>query len=178
MNAPETQWSLAFLRQAASDLDVYEQLARLALPSCQRLHSLQMWLEKLSKAYLWSSAITATDLPEFRGSHNVVAKVLPTLIREHWRSVGYASEPDLRAVRALCREVDLLHPQIDEGGSRPDNVEYPWTTLQDGRPRIVAPADEAFKLAERLSNHVGRRLMKAATVLTRRPSLWLNPETS
>lgn len=169
----ESRWSSAFIRQAQSDLDAYERLAATSLPTCHRLHFLQMWLEKLCKAYLWLAATAETDLPEFRTSHNVIAKVLPTLIREHWRSVGYSSRPDFQQVRVLCREMDLLHPQMNDGGARPDNVEYPWATFRDGRPLVVAPADESFeKLTERISNHLGRQMMKAAIVLTRNHKIW------
>jgi hypothetical protein len=178
MPAPEPRWSGAFLRQAQSDLDAYEVLFVTSLPSCHRLHYLQMWLEKLCKAYLWSAATTEINLPEFRTSHNVIAKVLPALIREHWRSVGYVSEPDFRQIRALCREVDRLHPQLDDGGARPDNGEYPWAVFRDGTALVVAPADEAFKIADRISNHVGRQVMKAAIVLTRRPTIWRPGETA
>ena len=43
----------AFATQAASDLDAFEALTATTLPTCHRLHYLQMWLEKLCKAYLW-----------------------------------------------------------------------------------------------------------------------------
>jgi hypothetical protein len=174
MSAVESRWSRAFLRQAQSDLDAYERLAATSLPSCHRLHYLQMWLEKLCKAYLWAAAISVVDLPEFRTSHKVVEKVLPRLIWQHWRDVGYSSEPDLREIRKVCREVDLLHPQIGSDGTRPDNVEYPWTDFRDGSALVVAPADESFRLAERLTNHIGHRMMKAAIVLTRIPTVWLS----
>jgi hypothetical protein len=29
-------------------------------------------------------------------------------------------------IRALCKEIDRLHPQVDDGENRRDNVEYPW----------------------------------------------------
>jgi hypothetical protein len=176
MESPELHWSTAFLRQAQSDLDTYEALAATSLPSCHRLHYLQMWLEKLCKAYLWLQATAMDDLPEFKKSHNVVGKVLPGLIREHWRRTGYSSVPDLTEIRSLCLEVDRLHPQIDDGGSRPDNVEYPWGVFRDGEPRFVAPADENFRIAERISRHTGRQMMKAAKVLTRQAALWLPQE--
>jgi hypothetical protein len=56
--------------------------------------------------------------------HNVIEKILPRMISEHWRRIGFDQRPDIAAVRALCREIDLLHPQIDDSGRRPDNVEY------------------------------------------------------
>jgi len=110
--------------QAASDLDAYDILASSTLPSSHRLHYLQMWLEKLCKAYLWLPEAAADDL---RSKHNVVDKVLPRIIQEHWRRIGFTHRPDIASIRQLCREVDLLHPQVDDNGRRPDNVEYPWT---------------------------------------------------
>ena len=137
-----------------------------------------MWLEKLCKAYLWQAALTKVDLPSFKGLHNVVGRVLPGLVREHWARVGYVSAPDFHEIRELCKEFDRLHPQVDDGGRRPDNVEYPWSEFRDGRSRVVAPADERFKLAERLYSHSGKQLMKAATWLTRKPSIWSPRESS
>ncbi|EYF06105.1 hypothetical protein [Chondromyces apiculatus] len=48
-----TTWSEAFAAQAASDLDAHDTLVKSSVPSSHRLHTLQMWLEKLCKAYLW-----------------------------------------------------------------------------------------------------------------------------
>ncbi|MCC6649982.1 MAG: hypothetical protein IT348_02400 [Candidatus Eisenbacteria bacterium] len=160
-----TSLSHAFALQAQSDLDAYEALCRIALPTCHRLHYLQMWLEKLCKAYLWLPESEAVDL---RGRHNVVEKVLPQLIREHWRRIGFDGRPDIGAIRAICREVDLLHPQVNDGGRRPDNVEYPWVSAQNGDALI--PARQPFALAQRVHGHSGRLLLKAAQLLTRNPA--------
>lgn len=96
----------AFALQAASDLEVYEFLSRSTLPSCHRLHYLQMWLEKLCKAYLWLPG--GTD--DLRMVHNVVAKVLPRMIAEHWRRIGFEKRPRVDAIRAICREPRLIAP--------------------------------------------------------------------
>src|SRR5947208_2956023 len=125
MPSSETDWSAAFLRQAGADLDAYTILAASRLPSCQRLHFLQMWLEKLTKAYLWSDLASASYPPDFRTTHNVVAKVLPSLVREFWSRLDARSTPSMNELRDLCREIDRLHPQVDDDGRRPDNVEYP-----------------------------------------------------
>ena len=155
----------AFAVQAGSDLDAYDALCRTALPACNRLHFLQMWLEKLCKAYLWLP--DGTD--ELRMRHNVVEKVLPRMIAEHWRRIGFDRRPDMSAIRALCREVDLLHPQIDDGGRRPENVEYPWT---DDAGRATPPSNYAFRLVAQLHTPTGRLLVKAAVALTRRPAIF------
>jgi len=158
-----TTFAEAFARQAASDLEAFEYLSRSNLPACHRLHYLQMWLEKLCKAYIWLT----DDMEDLRWTHNVVAKVLPLMIREHWRRIGFSQPPNLSEIREICREIDLLHPQVDDGGRRPDNVEYPW---KDGRGNVFFPAapPRPFSVLQRLEKSpTGRKLRKAAIVLTR-----------
>ena len=126
-----------------------------------------MWLEKLCKAYLWLPAASADEL---RTQHNVVARILPRVIAEHWRRIGFTQRPNLADIRELCREIDLLHPQVDDGGRRPDNVEYPWT----GSPGdTLVPAEWNFPLMRRLHTHIGRLLIKAALALTRDPAVFI-----
>jgi len=160
-------WSQAFAEQADSDLDAYNLLARSTLPSSHRLHYLQMWLEKLCKAYLWMPEAGADEL---RAKHNVIAKVLPSLVSRHWRRIGFEQRPDTTQIRQLCREIDLLHPQVDDDNRRPDNVEYPWTGSSGG---VEVPAKWKFSLAGRLNSNPGRLLLKAATHLTRGPAVFI-----
>ena len=160
-------WSEAFAAQASSDLDAYELLTRSTLPSSHRLHYLQMWLEKLCKAYLWK---LETDADELRRTHNVIAKVLPRLVSEHWRRTGSRERHDMTSVRELCREVDLLHPQVDDNDRRPDNVEYPWPG-RSGTTEI--PIRWNFPVAGRLYSNPGRLLLKAAVNLTRDPAQFI-----
>lgn len=159
--------SEAFVVQAKSDLDAYFVLAGSRLPASHRLHYVQMWLEKLCKAYLWLPDVHAEGL---RGKHNVVEKVLPRLVVEHWRRVGFTRRPDVAAIRELCCQVDLLHPQVDDDGRRPDNVEYPWIGAS-GDAEI--PSQWAFELAPRLYSNAGRLLVKAAVHLTQKHALFL-----
>jgi hypothetical protein len=159
--------SEAFAAQAAADLDAYSLLAESALPSAHRLHYLQMWLEKLCKAHLW---LVDTHSEDLRWRHNVVAKVLPQLIREHWRRIGLENRPAIATIRDLCREIDLLHPQVDDNGRRPDNVEYPWVGTGGD---IEVPAKWTFPLAQRLYTNPGRLLLKAANRLTRSPNIFI-----
>ena len=162
-----TTRSEAFAAQAASDLDAYDILASSTLPSSHRLHYLQMWLEKLCKAYLWLPEAAADDL---RSKHNVVDKVLPRIIQEHWRRIGFTHRPDIASIRQLCREVDLLHPQVDDNGRRPDNVEYLWIGAS-GDSEV--PARWEFSLVRRLYTNPGRLLLKAAVSLTRNPAVFI-----
>jgi hypothetical protein len=158
----------AFRNQALSDLNAYEALVPTQLPTSHRLHYLQMWLEKLCKAYLWLPKVQAEDL---RTRHQVVGAVLPRLVAERWRRLKafQGQRPDMAAIRALCRDVDLLHPQVHDGGRRPDNVEYPW----EANGTWVVPAETKFDLARKLSRNPGRALLKAAVQLTREPQLLL-----
>lgn len=126
-------WSQAFITQAQSDLAAFDELSKTSLRTCHRLHYLQMWLEKLCKAYLWAPHFGTEEL---RKRHQVVGNVLPRLVIEHWQRIGYVKKPDIGGIRALCREIDLLHPSIDDNGLRPDNVEYPW--LKEGS--VTTPA--------------------------------------
>lgn len=162
-----TDWSQAFLAQAASDLDAYEYLEGSNLPMCHRLHYLQMWLEKLCKAYLWSARETGDELLQ---KHNVIAKVLPSIIVEHWQRVGLDKRPNLGLIRELCREIDLLQPQIRDGERRRDNAEYPWMKSSG---QIEIPADWHFSVADRLYTNPGKLLIRAANRFTRFPALIL-----
>jgi len=158
-------WSEAFAAEAASDLDAYEHLSRSPLPQCHRLHYLQMWLEKLCKAYVHNA-----NLDALKSTHKVVAKVLPSLIQEHWRRIGVEQQPRIKAIRELCSEIDLLHPQVDNDGRRPENVEYPWPATGAG---VEVPAQWKFPLADRLDSPSGRLLLKASDRLTRNPARFI-----
>lgn len=162
-----TSWSEAFAAQAASDLDVYEFLTVNPFPGNHRLHYLQMWLEKLCKAYLW---MPQTGAPELRSKHNVIANVLPRLVAEHWNRIGVGKRSDMSFIRHLCREIDLLHPQVDDNDRRPDNVEYPWVGVSG---IIEIPSQWKFPILRQLDSTPGRLLMKAAISLTRSPSQFI-----
>jgi hypothetical protein len=160
-------WSEAFARQAASDLDAYYLPTKNTLPASHQLHYLQMWLEKLCKAYLWRPETPEGEVA-MRTTHQVVAKVLPRLISERWRRIDFEKRPDIKLIRDLCREIDLLHPQVHDDGKRPENVEYPWPGSSG---TIEIPAQWKFRLAQRLRSSPGRLLLKAAGSLTRNPAI-------
>jgi len=125
-----------------------------------------MWLEKLCKAHIYNA-----DREDLKTSHNVVVKILPQLIREHWRRIGYDHPPRGEEIGKLCREIDLLHPQVNDANRRPDNVEYPWLGTSG---EIDIPAEWKFPLAARLESNTGRLLLKASSHLTRNPALFLS----
>lgn len=147
------QWRKAFAQQADSDKQVYEVLCKVpGLPVCHRLHYLQMFLEKLCKA----------NIP-LGSTHNVVAKVLPNLLRDFWRrhhKKGVVR--DMKELRRICEEIDYLTPAVNDGGRRKDNVEYPWETTDSSGPIVLAPCKGDFRLDQRLRSSVGRELLKGA----------------
>lgn len=123
-----------------------------------------MWLEKLCKSYLWPDS----ELADLRYRHNVVAKVLPVIVSKRWKQMGFAASPDIAELREVCRQVDLLHPQVDDSGRRPDNTEYPWL---DSSGEAQVPSLATFRLSARLHSPAGKLLLKAASSLTQKPSL-------
>jgi hypothetical protein len=156
----------AFRLQAVSDLDAYEALVPTAVPVCHRLHYLQMWPRNFVR-------LTCGDPEPPRSNFalvQVVGAVLPRLIGEKWRRLeAFIQPPPMLAIRALCRQVDLLHPQVDDGGRRPDNVEYPW----DVNGVSYVPAEFKFALSGDLYKNPGPAVLKAAVQLTRDPVLLL-----
>ena len=164
----EDQWRDAFARQARSDKQAYEGLSRQAgLAPCHRLHYLQMFLEKLSKALLWAGHRAIDGPPDFLGTHGVIAKVLPMAVKEYRvRAKERALRRDeMEQLRALCREIDLLAPAVDDDGRRPDNCEYPWAGWQQGQPVVWAPCQWTFRVDARLRTPLGQSLLKTAFAL-------------
>lgn len=135
-------WTQAFARQAASDLDARELLvADSSLPSCHSLHLLQMACEKLCKASMIS---TGSDPIEVQRSHAYIAKHLPTIARLYMsREAGRLPRDNwiVHAIRPLARKIELLSPAVRDGGRSPQNCEYPWAAA-DGS--VTAPADHKF----------------------------------
>jgi hypothetical protein len=137
-----TSWSEALAAQAASDLKAYDLLAGSALPVSHRLHYLQMWLEKLWKAYVYQNNIEGLKF-----THNVIATILPRLIDEHWRRIRFPRPSHAGEIRKLCLEMDLLHSQADQ----PD-VEYPWPGSSGA---VEIPARWSFPLAGNAADREG-----------------------
>ena len=164
--ADHQAWRKAFARQSSSDLKLYQLLCRSAgVPQCHRLHYLQMHLEKIAKAHLYQ---TAESDPSDVRIHNVIAKVLPRVVAAYARQVGHAEKlrPDNQEeLRSLCREIDLLQPSIDADQRRPDNCEYPWREVRNGLPTVLIPAEEKFRVEDRLRQSMGKLLLKVASKL-------------
>ena len=119
MSAAEADCARRLPAQAEADLDAYELLASSSLPICQRLHFLQMWLEKLAKAYLWSDLSGGTYPVEFRTLHNVVAKVVPALVREHWSRIDGRPKPPMDELRrSVVRSTSCIPRSTTTAGGR------------------------------------------------------------
>lgn len=135
-------WSRAFALQAISDFEAREHLlSNPRLPECHQLHFLQMAFEKTAKAHLIAGG---TDPFAIQSSHAYIAKVIPTIMRDALgRTAGARQSWVIDAVRQLARRIELLHPQVDDGGSVPTNCEYPWP---DRNGSVIAPSQHAFSL--------------------------------
>jgi hypothetical protein len=134
--------AVAFARQALSDFEARDQLLRNSqLPECHQLHFLQMAMEKTAKAHLVEGG---SDPLVIQSSHAYIAKVIPIIVRQALTNIpGPKSQWVIRAVRALARRIELLHPQVDDAGTAPSNCEYPW---RDATGHVLAPAQYDFQL--------------------------------
>lgn len=140
VGASHATWARAFASQALADLTTRDLLASQSAPKCHRLHFLQMSAEKLCKAFL----IQANGFDSLAYKHCLVAKTLPLVLRrvlESSKQNSHQIQTQLRSIRHLSREIELLSPSCDSNGGRPDNVEYPWT---DELGEVHFPADHPF----------------------------------
>ena len=142
MNATPDNWGAAYAKQALADIKVWDELqGNTGIPSCQKLHFLQMACEKLCKAHLCKQP--GADPKTYQSSHAYTAKNLGIIIRQQ---ISLAPKPPKNAkfllahCNHLAREIELLHPSVEAGGNRPDNCEYPWE--QGGK--VYVPAEWSF----------------------------------
>ena len=157
MSAPE-DWARAFARQAQADFAAWEAMqdADQVAPCCKLVH-LQMACEKLCKAHLIQAG---SDAMKLQGSHGYVASQLPVIVRQQLikRNTSVAAtQSNLRSARQLAQEIELLSPQQDRGGQRPDNCEYPW---EDGTGRVLSPLDWSFPSVNLLLLPNGRNFLR------------------
>lgn len=152
-------WADSFARQAAADFhawELYEAYPAALAAACHKLQFLQMACEKLCKAH----RIRAGASPESQiGTHRVVAKNLPTIIREEMirrnaraKAIAHLS----RHVRHLALEIELLTPALSLDGQRPDNCEYPWQVDHE----ILSPLTWDFSLLHLCTEPTGRTFLK------------------
>lgn len=159
-------WSIAFAKQALADFESWQVLSQLkhdtdrSVPQSQALHFLQMACEKLAKAHLCRRP--KANPFEYQASHAYIAGTLPTIV-EHTlqKRLPNASIALIRQRRKqaqhLFREIELLHPQVDDNGQRPDNCEYPWS---DDSGSVRVPAEHRFEALRLADKQGGPELLK------------------
>lgn len=143
----------AFIAQARSDWRVYRILAeREEVPSCHRLHYLQMVCEKLAKAYRLRD--TKSPIDELVSKHSGFSKFVGpffTALKDEYSGKDEQLRGLIQRARTLAREIERLAPAIDRSAS-PENAEYPWE--RDGT--VTAPCDFGFPSLQLLTQPGGR----------------------
>lgn len=150
-------WARAFAVQASVDLQARRILAQQPdLPPCQELHFLQMACEKLAKAHRY---FHGSPPPDIQASHAHGRKQIPIILREiYLRERGRRENSWLfPEIRRLAHEIALLHPQVDDGGARPDNCEYPWVDVQE---QVRTPAEYDCPNLALAKSQAGREFLK------------------
>jgi hypothetical protein len=158
--ATDQAWASAYARQALSDLATRELLASTGAHKCHRLHFLQMAAEKVCKAYLASR----NGHENVRKTHAYVEKNLPLIARMTYTNLNDENqihEWQISAIRRISREIELLAPACDDGGTRQDNSEYPWL---DGGGKVTVPCEYNFPNLDDGSNVIVSliKLLRAA----------------
>ncbi len=161
MPATDQEWARAYARQALSDLDAREKLARAGAHKCHRLHFLQMAAEKVCKAYL----TTSNGHGNVRKTHAYVERNLPIIARNFYSSANdnnQVSAREISEIRALAHQIQVLAPACDDGGTRQDNSEYPW---EDAQGNVRVPSEYNFPKINDGSRTIVRliRLIRAAS---------------
>lgn len=160
MAANDVEWARGYAIQALSDLNAREVLVSARVNKCHRRHFLQMAAEKACKAFL-----TAKNGHEhLRSTHAYVARVLPILARQFYaveNDGNILTEWELREIRSIASEIEVLAPACDHGDVREDNTEYPW---MDGRGEIKVPCEYTFPNIDDNSRIITRliRLIRTA----------------
>ncbi len=150
------EWAYAYARQADADYKAWQAMDEEPFEECHRLMLLQMCCEKLCKAYLISAGTAVSSL---QTSHGYIAKPLPVAIRELIvRSRPQVNlESQMRYIRHLAQEIEILNPAMKRNGQRPDNCEYPW---EDHTGLLHSPLDCPFTPTRLLFAPAGRLFVK------------------
>jgi hypothetical protein len=138
--ANDQDWASAYAKQALSDLDAREKLVSTGARKCHRLLFLQMAAEKICKAYL----TTSNGHEKVRKTHAYPERNLPTIARYFYPVANKNSKIsawEIEEIRKIAREVELLAPACDDGGTRQDNCEYPW---KDPQGDVRVPSEYNF----------------------------------
>ena len=133
-----TDWRSAYFQQAKSDYALFLRLVNQTdVPLCQKLHSLQMTTEKMSKGFLTSAGAgkyknTLDVFVDFLQS----AKNRPNLRRVCGFENGVAFAAYVNGLRPTAVAIETLSP---EGEPHP-NPEYPWEVSG----KIITPLEHDF----------------------------------
>lgn len=129
MPPTKVDWARAFALQALSDLNVREVLVSANAEKCHRLHFLQMAAEKICKAHV----IMVDGYDSLKKTHAYVKAVLPVIARQfyaHENSHDQIAKWEIKKIKSLAGQVELLCPACHAGKSREDNSGYPWLDAQ------------------------------------------------
>lgn len=140
MAATDKQWARGYALQALSDLRVRETLVRANAEKCHRLHYLQMAAEKVCKAHLNST----NGHDSVRNSHAYIESILPIIARHFYGAISdnnQIKDWEIRTIRTLAHEIQLLAPACHDGDMREDNSEYPW---EGGQGTVYIPCEYSF----------------------------------
>jgi hypothetical protein len=135
-----------------SDLNAREILVHGKAEKCHRLHFLQMAAEKACKAYL--TKMGGHD--KVRKAHAYIASTLPIIARYFYGTDSgnnQITQWELKEIKRLAREIELLAPACDDGDARRDNSEYPW---QDSGGDVCIPCRYNFPNIDDGSRTIGR----------------------
>ena len=142
--ATPAEWSKAFAVQADADMRTFDRLCLdEKIPTCSRLHFLQMACEKLSKAHLF---VTGGNPDRLQSSHAHIRHALPRILNHQIEEHGKIPKHHrhlVAPIKQIAREIELLAPSVRENGQRPDNCEYPWED----------PATETLRVPAQYSFH-------------------------
>lgn len=161
MRLKDENWASAYAKQALSDLNAREILARGNAEKCHRLHFLQMAAEKICKAYLTA----ANGHETVKKTHAWVSRNLPVIARHFFSLLNDSnkiSRWEISEIRRLACEIEVLAPACDHGDVREGNSEYPW---EDGKGNVRAPCEYDFPKINDGSRSIIRliRLIRAAS---------------
>lgn len=149
----------AHLLQGASQLQTFEFLLAQdsdRVATCDVLHLLQMATENIAKA------IRLQSNPGWNKYQHAVFAHIPQHLRDQRKAkvLGYSNwkayQGMLDGFRAICAEIEQLHPQVGQLGQEGPNVEYPWPGRDaSGEFTFVAPCQHVFPVYDKLRS-VGR----------------------
>ena len=115
---------------------------------------MQMACEKLVKAHLCKGG--GVDPKTLEKSHAYIAGTLPVVLRQQLL-VCHRATWNIKHIRLLAEEIEMLAPAVRRGGTRPDNCEYPWP---DSRGNVISPLDWSFKPSQLLLAKAGTTFLK------------------